>query len=64
MLKFISSKSKGKPLLLLEIHPTPHHRKQSHKGAEDSIVDKTACHQHATLPKLNSPTVSPRNHDK
>ena len=38
------------------------HRKQSGKGAEDFIVDKVACHQHATLPKLNSPTTPPRNH--
>ena len=30
------------------------HRKQSRKGAEDFIVDKIACHQYATLPKLNS----------
>ena len=26
------------------------HRKQSRKGAEDSIVDKSVCHQHATVP--------------
>ena len=31
------------------------HRKQSCKGAEDFIVDKIACHQHATVPKMNSP---------
>ena len=31
---------------------TLHHRKQSSRDAEDFIVDKTACHQHATLPKL------------
>ena len=38
------------------------HRKQSGKGAEDFIVDKIACHQHPTLPKLNSPTTPPRHH--
>ena len=26
------------------------HRKQSSKGTEDFIVDKSACHQHATVP--------------
>ena len=40
------------------------HRKQSCKGAEDFIVDKTACCQHATVPKMNSPTAPPRNHNK
>ena len=35
------------------------HRKQSRKDAGDFIVDKTACHQHATLPKLNSSTTRP-----
>ena len=40
------------------------HRKQSRKGAEDFIVDKIACHQHAILPKLNSPTTPQRNHNK
>ena len=40
------------------------HRNQSRKGAEDFIVDKIACHQHAILPKLNSPTTPPRNHNK
>ena len=39
-------------------------RKPSRKGAEDFIVDKIACHQHATVPKLNSPTALPRNHNK
>ena len=39
------------------------HRNQSRKGAEDFIVDKIACHQHATVPKLNSPTAPPRNHN-
>ena len=34
-------------------------RKQSCKGAEYFIVDKIACHQHATVPKMNSPTASP-----
>ena len=38
-------------------------RKQSRKGAEDFIVNKIACHQHATLPKLNSPKAPPRNHN-
>ena len=36
------------------------HRKQSCKGAEDSIVDKIACYQHATLPKLKSPHGAPK----
>ena len=36
------------------------YRKQSRKGAEDFIVDKIACYQHATLPKLNSPTMPPK----
>ena len=29
------------------------------KGAEYFIVDKTACHQHETVPKMNSPSVPP-----
>ena len=37
-------------------------RKQSRKGAEDFIAEKTACHQKATLPKLNFPTTPPWNH--
>ena len=40
------------------------HRKHSRKGAEYVIADKIACHQHATLPKLNSPTMPPRNHNQ
>ena len=40
------------------------HRKQSRKGAEDFIVDKIACHQHTTLPKLNSHMIPPRNHNQ
>ena len=32
------------------------HRKQPCKGAEYFIVDTTVCHQHATAPKMNSPT--------
>ena len=40
------------------------YRKQSWKGAEDFIVDKTACHQHATVPKLNSPTAPTKNRNK
>ena len=39
-------------------------RKQSRKDAEDLIVDKIACHKHAALPKLNSPTIPPRNHNQ
>ena len=39
-------------------------RKQSRKGAEDFIVDKIACHQHPTVPKLNSPTAPTRNCNK
>ena len=40
------------------------HRKQSCKGTENFIVDKTAYHQHATVSKLNSPTAPPRNYNK
>ena len=40
------------------------HGKQSRKGAEDLIVDKIACHKHATLAKLNSSTMPPRNHNQ
>ena len=35
------------------------HRKQSCKGAEYFIVDKIACHQHATVSKMNSPMAPP-----
>ena len=35
------------------------HREHSCKGAEYFIVDTIACHQHATVPKMNSPTVPP-----
>ena len=35
------------------------HRKQPCKGAEYFIVDTIACHQHATVPKMNSPTAPP-----
>ena len=58
MLKFISSKNKGQPLFFTG--NTLPHRKQPCKGAEYFIVDKIACHQHATVPKMNSPTVSPK----
>ena len=40
------------------------HRKQSCKGVEYFIVDKIACHQHATVPKMGSPTALSRNHNK
>ena len=40
------------------------HRKQPCKGAEYFIVDKIACHQHATVPKMNSPLALPRNHNR
>ena len=40
------------------------HRKKPRKSAEDLVVDKIACYQHAILPKLNSPTTPPRNHNK
>ena len=40
------------------------HRKQPCKGAEYFIVDKIACHQHATVPKMGSPTAPSRNHNK
>ena len=40
------------------------HRIQPRKGAKDFIVDKSACHQHATLPKLNFPTTLPINHNQ
>ena len=33
-------------------------RKRSCKGAEYFIVDKIACHEHATVPKMNSHTAS------
>ena len=42
---------------------TPPNTKKSPKDA-DFIVDKIACYQHATLPKLNSPTMLPRNHNQ
>ena len=29
------------------------------KGAEYFIVNETACHQHPTVPKMNSPMVLP-----
>ena len=35
------------------------HREHSCKGAEYFIVDTIACHQHATVPKMNSPTAPP-----
>ena len=35
------------------------HRKQSCKDAEYFIVYKIACHQHATVPKMNSPMAHP-----
>ena len=40
------------------------HRKQSRKDVEDFIVDEIACHQHATLSKMNSPTTPLRNHNQ
>ena len=40
------------------------HRKQFRNGAEDLIVGKIACHKYAALPKLNSPTMPPRNHNQ
>ena len=39
-------------------------RKKPCKGAQDFIADKITCHQHATVPKLNSPTAPPRNNNK
>ena len=35
------------------------HRKQPCKDAKYFIVDTIAYHQHATLPKMNSPTAPP-----
>ena len=35
------------------------HRKQPCKGAEYFIIDTIACHQHAAVPKMNSPTAPP-----
>ena len=35
------------------------HRKQPCNSAEYFIVDTIACHQHATVPKMNSPTAPP-----
>ena len=49
-------------LTIVFIGYTLPHRKHSGKGAEDFIVDKIACHQHTTLPKLNCPTTPLRNH--
>ena len=40
------------------------HRKNSFEDAEDFIVGKIACHQHATVPKMNSTTAPPRYHNK
>ena len=34
-------------------------RKQSYEGADYFIVDRIACHQHATVPKMNSATAPP-----
>ena len=39
-------------------------QRASCKGAENFIVDKIACHQHATVPKMNSPLALPRNHNR
>ena len=55
---------KQKQMLTIAFTGNTLHRKQSRKGTEDFIDDKTACHQHAILPKLNSPTTPPRNHNK
>ena len=57
----VNFKEKQRLIIVFTGYTLPH-RKQSGKGAEDFIVDKIACHQHATLPKLSFPTTSPRNH--
>ena len=64
MVKFISSKNQR--LTIVFTGNTLSHRKQSWKGAEDFIVGKIACHQHATVPKMNSPPPPglPRNHNR
>ena len=54
---------KGKQMLTIVFNGNAlPNKKQFRKSAEDFIVDKIACHQHSTLPKLNSPTMLPRNH--
>ena len=35
------------------------HRKHPCKGGEYFIADTIACHQHATVPEMNSPTALP-----
>ena len=57
-LKFISSK---KRLTITFTGNTLPHWSLSRKCAENFIVDKVSCHQHATLPKLNSPATPLRN---
>ena len=56
-------KQKQRLTIVFTVNTLPH-RKQSCKGAEDFIVDKIACHQHATVPKLNSSTAPSRNHNR
>ena len=56
-------KQKQRLTIVFTVNTLPH-RKQSCKGAEDFTVDKIACHQHATVPKVNSPTAPPRNQNR
>ena len=56
-------KQKQRPTIAFTGNALPH-RKQSRKGSEDFIADKIACHQHATVLKLNSPGRPPRNNNK
>ena len=48
-------KQKQRLTIVLTGNTLPH-REHSCKGADYFIVDTIACHQHATVPKMNSPT--------
>ena len=56
-------KQKQKPTIAFAGN-TLSYRKRSCKDSEDFIVDKIVCHQHATVPKLNSSAMPSRNHNK
>ena len=51
-------KQKQRLTIVLTGNALPH-TKHPFKGAEYFIVDTIACHQHATVPKMNSPTAPP-----
>ena len=51
-------KQKQRLTIVLTGNTLPH-REHSCKGADYFIVDTIACHQHATVPKMSSPTVPP-----